>query len=399
MRKKSLVFLALAAIILSACSYNPFNEFTGIDFNFSTNGGLNLFQDFRYLFWDKIEDCDKYEIHLYDDTSSSETEDKPILSTTNNYLEVKNEWVGKQIKVVAYKYDLSKGLTDATKIKVKVSTSKKITVTSPSIVSPAGNTLTVNDSYLNQAFGKNNYGIVKVSKDTTKLVIDSVTTNYYPTFLFEARDDDSLIRIDLKNSALYGRKNYSDVARFRYLGNNSKVDFYFVIDGINTISGTGDASTVQGAIQLPRVIFYDTTNYYSDTPELSVYGSNGASSKYTSSHAVRANRIISYLPTGTIKLYGGNGGKCTESTGNGGTGQMPIAPSTDVYTTEEHSIGIKAGDGGSSQSKNGKGGNAYTYRYLTNVSYKKYADAFYCIQEASVGSGTNGKGTLIDYLK
>ena len=95
-----------------------------------------------------------------------------------------------------------------------------------------------------------------------------------------------------------------------------------------------------------------------------------------------------------IKLIGGAGFAAITNGDNGGTGQMPIEPHAQIYATQKNAIGIQAGNGGKGGSA-GRGGKAYGYKYLSEITYKKYASSIYRIKEASVGTGGIASGTYI----
>ena len=419
MKKKTLAFLTFNAIALTACSYNPFNNFLGIDVVLSIGEGLNVFQNYDYLFWDKNDECVAYDVYLYENTSSSSSlslksassslksslksssssskaEERPVATTTSCCLEIKNEWVGSEIKIVGYKYENDEGSLFNFK-QVTVAESKKIVIAdiAPSAVFPIE--LTINESYLKNQFGSRDYGNITIPKSVSTVSIEGITSNYHPTFSFEAREDNSLVSIVLEDSTLVGKTNYSDASRFRYLGNNKNVDFYFTVQGQNYIEGTGTMVGYGAAIDLPRVVFRYGEFYMNDYPELTVVGGTSTELTVPSGYAIKADRIINYLSPTIVKLIGGTGAEAHNTNDPGDTGQIPIEQKTAVYSIEDHSIGIRAGNGG--YSANGKGGNTYTYDYLIGKTYKKYADAFYSLGEPSVGTGENGPGEYIDIEK
>lgn len=403
MRKKSLVFLALAAISLSACSYNPFNEFTGINFYFISR--LNVFQSLDYIFWDKNENCAGYELYLYDEeiTSSSKTSstsstdkssEKPVLTTVENTVKIESEWIGKKIKVVGFTYDTSKGILNA--VKTNLVSSKKLTITEMSVPSSTSAKLTIDNAYLKEQFRSRDYGAIRIPNTVSYLNIVNVTNAYHPTFIFEKRDDGSDVRIDLNQSDLTAIDDLFGPSIFKYDGINTDLDFYFNIIGRNFITAADLGNSDGAAIDLPRVTFYNYADIENEQTVLSVHGGSTTNSVYNSGYAIKAKRIVNHLPEPLIKFYGGDGGPGSTQYGDGGTGQIPIISSCKVFTSIKNSIGLKSGNGGVGGSS-GVGGNAYTYNYLINKPYKKYADAFFCINEATVGKGGKSPGKLIDY--
>ena len=390
MRKRSLTLLALSAIALTACSYNPFNEFTGI--NLTIGSGINVVQNHKYLFWEDNDECSGYEIYLYNDTSSS---DEPILRTTDHFVEVQDGWVGNKIKVVGYTYDM-KNITSLFDIKKKtVVSSSKIKVTTNKVPSSSGTSLIVNNSYLQEQLGTKGYGAIKIPNTVTYVEIRDITNKYHPTFIFDARDDGDVVKIELRSSTLVGTNDLFGPSVFRYDGTNKDVNFYIRVCGKNTITAPNLSSDTGSAIDLPRVTFYDYYDYSEDNKaELTVTGGVSANKNISSGYAIKADRVVSYLSPSMIKLIGGAGFAAVTNGDNGGTGQMPIEPHAQIYATQKNAIGIQAGNGGKGGSA-GRGGKAYGYKYLSEITYKKYASSIYRIKEASVGTGGLASGTYI----
>ncbi|MBO4737417.1 MAG: hypothetical protein J5627_03155, partial [Bacilli bacterium] len=257
MKKKSLAFFALNVIALSACSYNPFNDFLGIgvDIVIPTSDRLNAFQNYNYLFWDKNEECEGYDVYLYEDVlpsssssssskansslkssrssksslSSSKANNDPVANTSSCNYPVQDAWVGKQIKVVGYKYEASsEGVYSEKKT---VAESEKIIITDNVAPLTDPDYLFYDDDTLRYLFRNRDYGTITIPETATHVVIENVSRNYYPTFEFSPREDNSVVWIELINSTLVGKTSYSNPTRFRYLGTNKNVSFYFHVLG------------------------------------------------------------------------------------------------------------------------------------------------------------------------
>ena len=296
---------------------------------------------------------------------------------------------------MGYKIDINYNDYFDTGTKKTIIESEKITITENVAPLSDTNTWIIDDSYLADQFGRWDYGTITIPWYVTHLVIQNVSSSYYPTFKFASRSDNSVVWIDIITSALFGKYNYSPSSRFSYAGDNRNVDFYFAIYGQSSMKATDSStSSPKPTIDLPRVVFCYADYQNESYPKLSVFGGESNDAENPSGYAIKADRVINYCEPGAVNLHGGSGCSTEIVDARGGTGQLPIEEKTPVYSLYSNSIGIKAGDGG--DSKYGKGGDAYTYRYLTEKTYKKYADAFYSIREASVGNGKYGSGVYID---
>lgn len=404
MKKKRLFLLVgLSTLFLSACTYYPFNEFTGIDFAFSTDK-FNVVQHSSSLFWDYNEKCMGYDIYLYENqtsssksssksNSSSSTIEKPIASTSDCSYSIPNSWVGNKIKIVGYTYDLEKN-TNFTFEKKTVFQSSKILI--EALEKPTfnhGQEFTIDNDYLKTTFKNDSYGTIKIPKSVSKLYINDISSSYYAKFAFEERENDNNIIIILRNSSIVGKSVSDTKPTFYYEGNRSNCGFYFSLYGTNSISAmkhNHDYSQADCAVDLPNIVFDSADS----EGTLTIYGGAGYSEQEKGGYAIKSNRIINYLEPSKIKLVGGKGGDANESNEKGGAGQIPIDPSTAVYSKQSKSIGLKAGNGGSGGTF-AKGGDAYSYNYYVDRYYYKYKCSFYCIEEANTGSGGKGNGTLI----
>ena len=391
MRKKPLIFLAFSALILTSCSYNPFNEFTGI--NFSIGGGsLSVTQYDDRIIWERNEDCDYYEVYVTypasssssKSSSSSSTKKTPVLVTEDCCATINSSWVGGKVKVVGYSLEgtsleAKKICEKSISVVKKTSTKKKGTSSDPIVSKTINNNTTVST-----------VTTVTIASTVDEVYISNITGSH--RIVFNPRANGNHVKVHLSNVNLI----YSGgVPVIDYNGTNKNVNFYFDISGTNTLSMdpvTSSSMTVFSTISVPNAIFY------SGDGSLTVTGGARKYSGVTGDegYAIKTNKIVSFLNKDQVQLIGGKGGDGEKSYMGGAIGHLPINKDVKVQTAYKKTIGLKAGDGGKGGA-NANGGNAYSYSYLTNVAYKKYALSFYRIAEAVPGAaGSGGKqGTFI----
>lgn len=397
MRKKPLLFLAFCALTLASCSYNPFNDFTGI--NPFDAGNLEMVQCYDTLVWEKNEKCSSYSVYVYPDDSVKTEELTPVSTTSDTFIKLNANWVGMKVKVIGYTLEFTTNIFNAKKKTVCQSSKKEITAISASNIER----LTYNSSDMTRLLTSSSakYGVVDIPKTINRLALYDFTSEYNFHFRFESRPTNDPVTIILSNCNITGYKGVG-LPVFSYTGTNN-VNFMFTLFGTNTINGgtTLDSSTnARTAIALPTVCFYSND----DSGSIQVtggtcYGNNAATGKATAGYAISAKRVINILPDKRVKLIGGRGGDGKTTLVCGGDGQIPMKTGVKVLSAYSSSIGLQAGDGGNGATggTGANGGNAYSYTYLVNNAYKKYKDSFYKIKEATPGSGTGygTKGTLI----
>ena len=396
MRKKSLLFLALAAISLSACSYNPFNEFTGINFNFSISNSLEVNQILDKIVWERNEECTSYDVYVHPDessTSSSSKKSEPtVLQTFNRCgFTYDTSLLGKRIQIVGCKYDEKDGKKAVCKSKIITLPTK-----APTFTASSSETLSLN---YNNVSNYSRSGVVTIPASVTHLELGHFAGSgtILLAFKFDERPSGDVVRISLNNTEF--KSSSSTLPAIDYGGTNKDVTFVFRFEGSNYITG-GDSTSytysATNAINLPNVCFYDGNG------SLTITGgsSSSFSSKYedaVAGYAISANKIINCATSDSayIKAIGGNGGEGIKYT-RGGHGQLPFNKNVKVLTTYSSSIGIKGGNGGKG-GLNAYGGDAYAFSYLTDVAYKKYKPSFYKLDEPTPGEGGTGggKGKLI----
>ena len=392
MRKKPLIFLAFSALTLASCSYNPFNDFTGIEFSFD---GLSPFSVTQYdskIIWERNEDCDYYEVYFTYPSSSSSSKSSsssaskktPDLVTTDCCATISSSLAGGKAKVVGYSLEgtslEARKICEKTISLVKKTSTKKTGTSSDPIV-----TKTINNDTMNSTVTS-----VTIASTVDEVYISNITGSH--RIVFNPRANGNHVKVHLSNVNLI----YSGgVPVIDYNGTNKNVDFYFDISGTNTLSMdpvTSSSMTVFSTISVPNAIFYSGDGGLTVT---------GGARKYSGvtgdeGYAIKTNKIVSFLNKDQVQLIGGKGGDGEKSYMGGAIGRLPINKDVKVQTAYKNTIGLKAGDGGKGGA-NANGGNAYSYSYLTNVAYKKYALSFYRIAEAVPGAaGSGGKqGTFI----
>lgn len=397
MRKKLLVFLAFCALSLSACSYNPFNDFTGI--NPFDAGNLEMVQCYDTLVWEKNEKCSGYSVYVYPDESTKTDELSPVATTSDTFVKLNSSWVGMKVKVIGYTYENTTSILNIKKKTVCQSSKMKITTTSASNIERMSYTASDMTSLLTNKTAK--YGIVDIPKTINRLALSDFTSDYNFHFRFESRPTNEPVTIVLSNCNITGYKGVG-LPVFSYTGTNN-VNFMFLLFGTNTIDGgtTLDSSTnARTAIDLPTVCFYHNDEGGNiQVTGGTCYGNNAATGKATAGYAISAKRVINILPDQRVKLIGGRGADGKTNLVCGGDGQLPMKTGVKVLSANLASIGLQAGDGGNGATggTGANGGNAYSYTYMVNKAYKKYKDCFYKIKEATPGSGTGygTKGKLI----
>ena len=396
MRKKSLIFLASCALTLAACSYNPFNEFTGIEFSFSGTGGLEVSQCLDKLVWANNDKCSFYEIYVESSsTSSSKSSSKSSSSKSAEQLPYKTVYdcgftydsslLNKKIKIVGCTYD-----ENLEKKIVCKSNTITLPTSLPSFEINSAAKLTINQSTVSK-HQQSVSGIVNVASSITYLEIGNFNDALL-SFDFASRPDGSVVRIKMTDSKFHSHDDGVQPA-FNYMGTNKNVSFIFMLNGENSVTGSNSTTYKYAAsdgLKLPNVYFYGgdgslTINGGSCSSFSSSYENNNAG------YAVSANKMVNCLGSAAIRLIGGNGGTGIKYT-RGGHGQMPIKEGTKVLATYSSSIGLQAGNGGQG-GYGAYGGNAYAYSYLVDVAYKNYKKSFYKIKEASPGPGGTSGGT------
>lgn len=392
------MFLALAAISLSACSYNPFNEFTGIDpFN---AGNLELTQCYDTLVWEKNDKASTYAVYVYPDDSIKTEDITPVKTTSETYVKLNPNWEGMKIKVFGYSYSYSStSISDYKKKTVCQSGKVKIGKTSPS----SSENLTYGASDMERLLtnSRAKTATLHIPKTVDRLSLSDFTTAYSFHFKFESRPADSPIEIYLSNCEIIGYRP-STLPVFSYEGSND-AKFIFTLFGTNTIYGDTTTDTVSNgktAIDLPNVYFYKCDEEGSlKVTGGTCYGNNTASSRTIPGYAISAKKIVNIVEREKIQLIGGRGGDGKTALVSGGDGQLPLKKGVRVLTVYPSSIGIKGGNGGDGASggTGANGGNAYAYSYLTKKAYSRYAHCFYSLGEPSPGLGTGygTKGKLI----
>lgn len=387
MRNKPLLFLTLGVLALTACSYNPFNDFTGIDI--SNQFGITQYDD--KLIWDRNEECDYYELYVESKSSSSKASSSsakktPALKTTNCYASVDSNWVGSKVKVVGYSIEglEEKKVCQTNTINVVNRTTRVGTVSNPTKVKLINSSTTIKDNL--------------ISIDSTIDEVDIEDVSLAARLNFSSRQDGSSVKIVLNSAKITGKEGIFTYPVFNYLGSNKNVNFIFSLNGTNTITGgilSASGDDASSAIKLPNVIFYSGSGSLTVTGGRCAFKGT-ASGKDNPGYAIQANKVVSFLEKEQIKLIGGNGGKGEAQYINGGKGQMPMNSGVKVQTAKKATIGLRAGDGGAG-GPNANGGNTYSYSYLVNKAYKKYTPSFYLIEQAVPGAAGSGgvKGTFI----
>ena len=444
MRKKSvMLLLALGALTISACAYNPFNDYLSINFSFTapksssssmtTNSKLEIIQCDDRLVWQGTKDCEFYGVHIVDaettSTSSGSSSSRSsssssrrssssnksssntsplytngqLVTTTNNrsYLLSESDF-GVTYQIVGYKKN---GTTE-----VKVAESYKITISDEIfyqnfnyLANPR--TMRITRSNISSYLNARGDGTIVVASEVDYLtIIDVPETN--ASFRFEDRTKN--VYIYMENSSIIGSSSATYSPTFYYGGTDSGASFVFSFAGTNSIKGANVYSDYYAggmpAIQLPSIWFYQAER----DSEVEIRGGDALDITPTNTfpspagYGIMTDWLVSCIDEVdmTLGVYGGNGGNSNVRGTAGSDGQFPISGSNDVngsiIMSSYDNIGIKAGNGGRGGT-NANGGDTYSYEYLVNKLYTNACNCLYSLGTPTPGAaGTGGSdGKLI----
>lgn len=413
MKKKLLIPAICVTFLVSGCSYNPFNFINVYSENYE------VLQCNEYIVWDKNPDASKADILIKGDSGY-----EVYKTTSTTYKEsILSDWSGKKLCIGYHNGEKdSKGNTKY------LEKTKAITIESAFSFSYTNELYVTSESYVYRVNGQNNtknpYTISENSTITVTNHISLLTIeNMVGNFRFEIESRTNNLFIHMKNCDIKGvdnsvssrskeaATNYEDRtywSTFKYAGSNTDVNFYFTISGENKVSSYSKYKYAYGTdtISVPNMVLYEKY----DSGSLTVTGSQayfnrhkekGDDTEVSAGFAVNATKIINLCDKTDLKLIGGKGGQSVlNDGGDGGRGQFPFGAGTKIVSAQTNSIGIKAGDGADGKNIStksgtaGKGGDVFSFEYLTKAAYFPYKHCLYNLGDPTPGKGgKNASGT------